>query len=99
MLYITFIGGLAANVGLVLVLGLGLVLVHQLSRHHIGFETLARALVAWINSGGVALLTVVLAKNKRGRAVLLTELGVFAVVLLTYAVLGLAVIGYAAGLK
>jgi hypothetical protein len=103
-LFITIVGGLAANVGLVLVLALGLLIDHQLRRNGVSFGTLflTTALITF-GAAVLAVLVLIVRSRRRGkpgarlaRALLNFLTGVY---LLATAIFLLAVVGYAAGVK
>lgn len=97
MLYITFVGGLAANIGLVLVVGLGLLMVRIMQRSHTGFV----ALVDVASTVGVFALTSASAGVLLGRKHRLSRVfwAFVCVAALAFAVIGVALVGYAAGIK
>jgi hypothetical protein len=96
-LYLLVIGGLAANVGLVLVVGLGLLLAHELDRYHAGFLGLVD-IASSVGSFAVAfaVVSMVFSKKHRLNKGFWVSTGI---IILAVAVVLLAVIGYAAGIK
>jgi hypothetical protein len=93
VLYITVIGGLAANIGLVLIVGLGLALTHVIHRYHLIGQTGISALASFIGGIGVLAQSAVTTKHSRTRTASVAALFVLAAILI------LALVGYAAGVK
>jgi hypothetical protein len=94
LLITTFAGGLAANVGLVFVVALGLLLAHALKRDSNLVHQLPQ--VQGVISGVLAIGTTATGNSRRGRIARRITLGFIGV---AAAITTLALVGYAAGVK
>jgi ABC-type spermidine/putrescine transport system permease subunit II len=105
MLLIAFIGTLAANVGLVLTLALGLLVARRVNHYHNGFRNLIEIAYALPLIAAVVGLPLLAAAKRLeswapiNRALICAALVVFVVPLVGDTAIVLAVVGYAAGVK
>ena len=97
-LYMTIVGGLVANVGLVLIVGLGLLEAHLISRYKHALGSLIWGQLAPLGGAVVALLGLSAASDNPRRQRIARYAGV-GIAALVVAVAILGVVGYAAGIK
>jgi hypothetical protein len=97
LLAITVVGGLTANVGLVLVVGLGL-LIAKVARAHGGFVTLI-VLACGVAVYSFTAVVLTLLPSRQRNTFHVIRLGFVGTTILAWSVVLLAAIGYAAGVR
>lgn len=100
ILYITIIGGLAANVGLVLVVALGVLEVHLIHRYRDGLDALGHiATVQGVASASLMTATLGIMNALKGAAARIVAHVIWVILGLAAAITILAFVGYAAGVR